>query len=578
MAVVGSTQSQRSGRGKTWFVRVSAVATLTVFSAGAFTSNGSAAVLSPALAPVPTPVAKQTTPPKAPVPKPAETFQERIDRIAASPRSLLRPLDENRGQATVCVSGEFTTMSVVYDSLFESLLPSLPPQLRANAYAARDAAHRDMKRLNVSTLAISDNPMALGADTDDPSLKYRGPISQWMVMQLLKIKDGREGEAIPVGNITLAQAVETAWLYLFATVIAPTKFALQLTPYLGSPLSSISGLESFQGYFTYNTILQIAVQGGALGAQYVYQAISNMVMNQCVARVTEDQRAEAGRPSEDVTYDIDIPTVVRSVANQLSLADNETCDAVGNVPLSRIVTRTRDYVQSTATTEAQKAQIANETDAILARMKATRIPHNLIPADPADFTQLEGAASLLGSLIPYVGGAPLDIVIGLKHNLDQGDNPLETVSVADLTVTKSLTAAYYSYYLSLYLFTTVGGLAEGEIFGSPTVGFLSPTRAIGAVAALPLTYGLVNFHNVIRSMCFTEDDTTGTGRGAQLNRDNATLPSASTTTPTATRRAGSRASTPSSTRPSGTPNRGAASTTTTRQPIPGLPIQIPGIG
>ncbi|WP_288336965.1 hypothetical protein [uncultured Gordonia sp.] len=571
MKTVGAVGNRRSRRARTWAVRVSAVATLTAFSASAFTSNGTAAVINPALVPAPAPVAEKAAPksPKAPEP---ETYQERIDRIAQSPRSLLAPLQENQGKATVCVSGEFTSLSVVYDSLFESLLPSLPPQLRQNAYAARDAAHRDMKRLNVSTLAISDNPMALGADSADPSMTYRGPVSQWIVTQLLKIRDGQENEAIPLGNITLTQAVETVWLYLFVTVVAPVKLAVQLTPFLGSPLTG-TALDSYQGYFTYNTILQLAVQGGVLGSQYLYQGISNMVMNQCVARVTEDQREQAGRPSDDVTYHIDIPAAVRAAAGQLALADNDNCRQIGTLPLSRIVTRTGEYAQQLVTTDAQKQKIASETNAILAKMRATQVPHNLIPADPADFTQLESFASLVGSLIPYVGGAPLDITIGLKHNLDQGDNPFETVSVADLTVTKSLTAAYYSYYLSLYLFTTVGGLAEGQILGSPTVGFLSPTRAIGAVAALPLTYGLVNYHNVIRSMCLSEDDTTGTGRGAQVNRDNAVLPSASTTTPTV-----ARPGRPSSSAPSSAPRRGASSPTSTPAPvIPGLPIRIPGI-
>ncbi|MGC4932484.1 hypothetical protein ACLQ3C_02195 [Gordonia sp. DT30] len=484
-------------------------------------------MISPALVPQPAPVATKVKPP---TPNPApETYQERIDRIAQSPRSLLAPLPENRGKPTVCVSGEFTSLSVVYDSLFASILPSLPPQLRQNAYAARQAAHRDMERLNVSTLAISDNPMALGADSDDPSTKYRGPVSQWIITQLLKIRDGQDGEAIPLGNITLTQAVETAWLYLFVTVIAPAKLATQLTPFLGSPLTPTS-LSSLDGFITYNTILQLAVQGGVLGSQTLYQAIAAMVMNQCVARVTGDQRAQAGRPSTDTTYDIDLPAAVREAAGQVALADDDTCRPIGDLPLSRIVTRTGDYAQHLVTTTAQKKRIADETNAVVAKMRTTRLPHNLIPADPADFTQLESVASLVGSMIPYVGGAPLDITIGLKHNLNQGDNPFETVSVADLTVTKSLTAAYYSYYLSLYLFTTVGGLAEGQIFGSPSPGFLSPSRALGALAALPLTYGLVNYHNVIRSMCLSEDDTTGSGRGAQANRDTATLPTPSTTT------------------------------------------------
>ena len=41
---------------------------------------------------------------------------------------------------------------------------------------------------------------------------------------------------------------------------------------------------------------------------------------------------------------------------------------------------------------------------------------------------------------------------------------------------------------------------------------------IGAVLGMPLTYGLVTFHHVVRSMCFVEDDITGTGLGAEANK------------------------------------------------------------
>ncbi|MGW0037247.1 hypothetical protein [Gordonia sp. NPDC003376] len=519
----------------------------------------------------------QKAKPKPQTPKPAETYQERIDRIAQSPRAMLPTLEENRDQPTVCVSGEFTTLRVVYDSLFESVLPSLPEQLHQNAYAARAAAHRDMDRLNVSTLAISDHPMALGADRDDPALTYRGAISQWMVVQLLKIRDGKEAEAIPLGNITMAQAVETVWLYFFATIFTPAKIGVGLTPFLGRPFEGTDALNSV----TYNLILQLMVQGSTMGGQYLYQSISNAIVGQCIARVTEEQRAQAGRPSDTVTYPVDIPAIVRETANQLALADNDNCSAVGNVPLSRIVTRTGDYAQNLVQTPQEKKAIAAETKKILAGLRGTRVPHNLIPADPADFTQAESLLSTFGGLIPYIGGAPLDIVLGLSHNIGQGDNMFETVPLADLTVTKSLTAAYFTYYLSLHMFTTIGGLLEGQILtNGQEVGYLSPIRAIGTLANIPLTYGLVNFHNVVRSMCFVEDDTAGTGRGAQNNRDRAVLPSASTTTPPAARPGSTRPSSGSPATPTRRTRASGAPSTSTSTPaplVPGLPIRIPGV-
>ncbi|MDL9946561.1 hypothetical protein QSJ19_13355 [Gordonia sp. ABSL11-1] len=37
----------------------------------------------------------------------------------------------------------------------------------------------------------------------------RDPITQWIVSQLVGVREGRDAEAIPVENLTVAQAVET---------------------------------------------------------------------------------------------------------------------------------------------------------------------------------------------------------------------------------------------------------------------------------------------------------------------------------------------------------------------------------
>lgn len=522
------------------------------------TANGSAAVVTG------TPYSGLTSTvaraEKTPAQRKAETYQERQDRIAESKRSLLKPLTENEGKATVCVSGEFTTLAVVYDSLFESIYPTLPPQLKAAANAQRAQAHRDMKRIGVSTLAVSEDPQSLGADRDDKALKYRAPISQLIISNLLKIRDGRQGEAIELGDITVSQAVETAFIYLFATVIAPARVGAGLVPFLGSPLTG-TALESFAGYITYNTLISIVTLGGQLGALRLYQAISSSLVNQCVARVTAEQRDQAGRPSKNLRFDVPIAPIIQVTANQLALTDEETCHPISDLTLSRILARTTDYAQRMVRTDAERSAIRSAGNRIMATMRTTQIPLNIIPADPADFSAAEVIVDYIGALVPYIGGAPLEVVIGLNHNIAQGDNLAATVPLADLTVTKSLTAAYYSYYLSLWLFSTVGGLVEGQVLGTPTVGFLSPTKVIAVFAGLPLTYGLVNYHNVVRSMCLREDDATGTGRGAEANRDRATLPS-----PTI-------ASTPSP-RPSRAPapRRSAER----RTPAPLLP-QIPGL-
>ena len=577
----------RSRTGTKWLVRVTAATTLcSVFAAGA-TGNGTAAVVATQAAHQQQ-VATQAAQIKVkPTTRPAETYDERLDRIGKSKRSLLATPKENLGKETSCVSAEFTSLSVVYDSLFESILPSLPPQLKQNAYAARTQAHRDMDHMNVSTLAISDNPLALGADSDDPATKYRSPISQWIVVQLLKVRDGKQNEAIPVSRITLMQAVETAWLYLFTTVVAPAKVLSQIAPISGSPLTGTQ-LDALKDFITWKSLLQIGVSASALGAQYTYQAIASSMINQCVARVTKEQKDDAGRPSETVRYNIPIPAIVQDIADQLALADNKTCAPVGSLPLSRIVTRTSDYAQTMVTTEAQKRNIRNETKRILSTMRSTPIPHNLIPADPADFNTAESIASYIGTIIPYVGGAPLDIALGLGHNIGQGDNLAATVPLSDLTVTKGMTAAYYSLYLSLHLFATAGGLVEGEVLpeGLP----LTPVRLLNAAGSAAITYGLVNYHNVIRSMCLREDDTTGTGLGAEQNkklrdaRDGARTDKTDTEKTAAEKSVKPDTPTTSPSTPAGEDRRRATAPSTAPStkpaitPVPGLPFTIPAAG
>lgn len=508
----GKTQPKSSQR---WFVRATAVGVLGGLALNAAVPEGKAEIFSPeVMAAAAVSVAKKRTPPK---PEPAETYQERQDRIADSKRSMLAPLAENQGKETTCVSGEFTTLSIVYESIIESLMPSLPPQIQAAARANNKAVQQWMANVHVSTLAVSDNPRTLGADMDDP--QYRTALSQIVVNNLLKIRDGKQNEAIPVKNITLSQAVESAWLYLFVGVLAPVRFGLALLPDLGSPLTG-TPLAFGESFITYNTLLTLGFTGTQLGLQYLYQGISNAVLNQCVARVTDEQKDDAGKPSETVTFDIPIHPLIQGAANQLALADNDTCAPIGDQSLGRIVKRTGEAAKASAPNPAAKRAIDREVGKILRQMNGIHVPHHLIPADPADFTQAEQLASFIGGMVPYIGGAPLDVVIGLGHHLGAGKNLGEMVSLHDLTVTKSLTAAYYSYALSLYLFQQVGSLALGPLYTATGIDPLplNPVRITTAILGLPLTYGLVTFHHVVRSMCFVEDDTTGTGLGAEANK------------------------------------------------------------
>lgn len=468
------------------------------------------AVVSPAVAPAP--AAERPAAERRAAAPPAESYQERQDRIAGSSTPLFAsPAD--RPEETTCVSGEFTTLAVIYNSLVASLAPSLPPQVRAAVLADQPRIQREMQRITVSTLAISEHPRTLGASDDDPATKYRSPHSQALISGLLKIRDGTHNEAIPVGNITLSQAVETAWLYFFTGVLAPARLAVELAPNVvdlsGGPIESLS-------FVSYSMLLTIGFAVIRMGLTQVYSSISEAVLDQCMAQVTDDEKALAGAPSEDVVYDIPIHPIISSIADQLALADSDTCTPIGDLSLGRIVTRTGEAAQAQAPNAPAKQQIGTETKRLLRQMKTVRIPHHLIPADPADWSTVETIGSYIGGAIPYVGGAPLDILIGLGHNLGQGARMDETVPLDELTVTKSLTAAHFTYYLAVHLFTTIGSELTSPIVGNGLT--MSPFEIAGRFLNLPLTYGLVTYHHVIRSMCLREDDTTGSGLGAEKKK------------------------------------------------------------
>ena len=155
-------------------------------------------------------------------------------------------------------------------------------------------------------------------------------------------------------------------------------------------------------------------------------------------------------------------------------------------------------------------------------LRSTYVPANLIPRDKDDFDGGQRAVSSLGGFIPFLGGAPLDVILGLAGNAGEGKNLLHQIPLSKPTVTKSITGVYYTYALSVWLFRTIGqyagipALAPVQLI--PGVNEFNPVRMISTVLTLPLTYGITTYHNVVRSMCFTDDDTTGSGLGAEAHK------------------------------------------------------------
>ncbi|AZG47566.1 hypothetical protein [Gordonia insulae] len=411
---------------------------------------------------------------------------------------VAKPPDEPKE----CVGSRFATFGAVYDAIFDSLLPMLPAEIKRQSSTIRARAHRDMKGLRISSLAVSNHPAHLGADEKDPIMTYRDPISQWIVSQLIDVREGRSGQAIEVENLTVAQAVETVWLYLYVTVMVPLTILRRTVP----------AIATVAGPITVGTLLTFPILLGVFASTQIYKVVSEKLIDSCIASVTRSQKENAGKPVKDLRFTQSVPAIVREIAGQVDIADADTCPSIGSIPLSRIVTRTSNYLQLITTDPRTDRQIAAAAGQVQDWMRHARVHQNLIPADPADFTTPEYALSQLGVLIPYVGGTPLDIGIGLAHNRNQGADLGATVPVSSLTVTKTLTAAYYAYALAAHVVelawqeggTDPSAALLNDLFPGAGITADMVPRSAGIIGA-PNLYGLVVYHNVLRSMCLAED-------------------------------------------------------------------------
>lgn len=420
----------------------------------------------------------------------------------AAPQAPIHSAPTSGDEPRECVGSRFATFGAVYDAVFDSLLPMLPSEIKKQAPTIRARAHRDMQGMRISSLAVSNHPYDLGADDKDPIMTYLDPISQWIVSQLVGVREGRDAEAIPVENLTVAQAVETVWLYLYVTVMVPLTVIRRTVP----------SIATVAGPITVGTLLTLPILLGVFAATQLYQAISSALVESCVVSVTRSQKENAGKTVKDLRFAGAVPGIVRDIARQVDVADAQTCPPIGGLPLSRIVSRTSSYLQSITADSATDRRIGAAADQVQNWMRHTRVTDNLIPADPADFSTPEYAISQIGALIPYVGGAPLDIAIGLNHNRGEGADFGRTVPLSSLSVTKTLTAAYYSYALAAHVIelawqeggTDPSAALLADLFPGAGITADMIPRSTGIVGA-PNLYGLVVYHNVLRSMCLAED-------------------------------------------------------------------------
>ncbi|GAB10526.1 hypothetical protein GOARA_058_00090 [Gordonia araii NBRC 100433] len=475
--MLGRDRSVRRGR--------RSLAALALFASLVVGASFAGEHLAPAAVAAPT-----TAKPTAKKPKPGR----------AAPAAPAFPRNLSPTAKAECAGSQFVTLGVLFDSVFDSFLPILPAQIKKDAPAIKARARGDMKRLKISTLWISNHPYDMKADDDDPIMRYRDPISQHIVTQLVRVRNGETSHAISADNLTLAQAVETIFLYLYVTVLVPATIFRKSVPKL---------LDI--GPIGLGTLISIPVILGVVGLTQLYKRMSVNLTLACIASVTDEEKAVAGKIEKDLRFAWAVPPMIRDIANEVSVADAENCRHIGTLPLKRIVARTSTFLQRTNPELAP--QVRDVTRQLNLYMRNTRLHHNWIPADPADFNTAEWVLSQVSYMIPVVGGAPIEALIGLNRNhLDKLDFN-ETVPLSELTVSHSLTAAYYAYSLTAHVIEAIWTLGAADqasgllsdIVNADIAPNLMP-RTTGILTA-PNFYGLVVFHNVLRSVCLDEDRT-----------------------------------------------------------------------
>lgn len=392
----------------------------------------------------------------------------------------------------VCVGGEQATLGKIFAAVFDSFEPQIPAAHRPAARAAKARVLADMHRMTISTLAVSMHPAELGATPDAPMNKYRDPLSQWIVTQLMNVREGRAAQPIRVDNLTLSQAAESAWLYFYLTAVIPLTLVKDTMP----------GITSV-GPVKLGTLITLPITVGLAGMNLMYRAISNAIIARCMVTMTADERERAGKPDPDLTFTAQVPQIIEDIAGQVAIAEPDTCPPIGDMTLGRVAQRTADFLEATAPNRRAAGQITAAAKRLQHFMRTVYVPHNMIPADPADFTTIETLLSYGMGAIPYIGGAITQAVIGLGHSAGEGKDFRQMIRLSDLTVTKSLTAAYYSYALTTQFLSIANGFAADAL--SASMGGLDLLPRFGGLLNAPNTYGLVVYHNVLRSLCLVED-------------------------------------------------------------------------
>ncbi|MFD0839376.1 hypothetical protein [Williamsia serinedens] len=423
--------------------------------------------------------------------------------LAASVVVFVRPITGEaapppRDAGVKCVGSSDVTLPETYDAIVESLAPSLPPAARTPMLDSRRDVLKRLTQIGVASTTISDHPYGIGATADSPMLQYRNPLSTFIVTQLIRTREGKAAGGIRLDHMTLSQAVETAYFYIYVTFIVPASIISQTVP----PLFPVNGIGL-------GTLISLPLSLGSTGMGLVLGSLSNGLANACLARKTQRQIDEVHSDQDaDLRFTRQVPSMLDGLAAQVRLADKQKCPSIGVQPLSRIVARTSDNLRRSDPRSA--ARVTDAERRIQSALRTTRINRAIIPTDQAEFTTVETVLSTILSFVPSVGGPITNAIVGLGAKAAEPADRRNVVPLADLPVADALTGIGYGYAVTTQMLKFVTGNVGSGIGAalSPATGGLNVWNLVPSPWGLinaPNTYGITTYNNVLRSLCFAED-------------------------------------------------------------------------
>ncbi|MFE3290520.1 hypothetical protein [Rhodococcus sp. NPDC059234] len=419
----------------------------------------------------------------------------------ATARAEPAPIDSVRAGGTTCVGSNHATLGAVFDAVLQASKPILPQPFLDSYDEIRAEGHRRLSSTGISTLTVSNPAATQSADPNAGINKYGDPITRYLVTQLTNVKNGQESAVIRAENLTLGQAVETAYFLIYTTALVPANIIAGMIPSMVT-LGPVSA----------GMLISLPIKLGAKGFALIYDAAQGQLERSCLVWADRDAIAAAGRPDPEVDLGFEAPAFVREIAAGLSVA-GAGCPPVADLTLAQVLARTGDYLRATNPGPDSVRQVEDQQARLAWILEHAMVPVGLIPAHPDDFSTIETLLSTGLGLVPTVGGAATEALVGLVHDGFAGRDFAEVQPLGAVRVGDALTASYFAYALTTQVMeigytAATDALSAAWIAGSGGAGAAvnpfdwipSPFPLINA----PNTYGLLTYRHVLSSVCLTD--------------------------------------------------------------------------